>query len=292
MIARVIVRHQHKRGCRVVGVAHAVVVHGLVTATVAERQHRHFAYLLRYLEHFVGLQVLDNQFVRTEHILFLGHGVVHTRGFALISRTERNIHSDYSVGLNVQAAYQCAAEETVGTRDYVVGEVVVLQIVEHLQHRFVETLGVGHAGETVDRCGCVGEHIIVKRSECHSRVGLGCGVGVNHVEMVRQGRTVAYKGADLLARLFHICRGRVGCVIQCAVFQEIVFEVGRVEFADEGSIHVKRGNTVFHGNEVGRLRIGHILYIGLQCGKCLAGVPKREILFLGLILTEICTPAK
>ena len=60
VVAGIIVGYEHKCGGLVRLIAHTVVVHGAVAATVAKRQHGHLAYLLRDLQHLVGLQVLDD----------------------------------------------------------------------------------------------------------------------------------------------------------------------------------------------------------------------------------------
>ena len=84
MVALLIVGNQHEGSALILAVAEAVVVHSLVATAVAKREYRHLAYFLCNLQYLVGLQILDNQFVRTYQIVFFSHGEVHTRGVSLL----------------------------------------------------------------------------------------------------------------------------------------------------------------------------------------------------------------
>ena len=67
MVAGVIVGYQHEGGATI-GVAQSIVVHGAVAAAITKRENRHLTYLLTDLQHLVGLQILDDQFIRTNQI--------------------------------------------------------------------------------------------------------------------------------------------------------------------------------------------------------------------------------
>ena len=59
MVAVFIVGYEHEGCGAMILVAQAEVVHGLVAAAVAKRQHGHLSYLLNDLQYLVGFQVLD-----------------------------------------------------------------------------------------------------------------------------------------------------------------------------------------------------------------------------------------
>ena len=103
-----------------------------------------------------------------------------------------------------------------------------------------------------------------------------------HVEMAGKSRPLADKIPDILSGLAHILRSLVTIVriVQRTVFQHVVFKIGGIELADKGTVHVERGDTVFHADEVGRLRVGHVLDIILQGRQRLAIVPGREVVLL------------
>ena len=178
----------------------------------------------------------------------------------LTARHKLDIHADDSVGLNTDGLYQGAADETIGSGNYIVGETIGLQIFEHFEHGHVEALAIGHPLETVGRLGSVVLDIGIELSERHAGVGLGCCLGMNHVEMVGQGFPSTHEVADGLCCLSHILGSLVaiGGIVEDTMFEEVVLEVGGIELTDEGSVHVEGGNTVFHADEVGRFRVGNI----------------------------------
>ena len=98
---------------------------------------------------------------------------------------------------------------------------MVLQVVKDLKHRFVETLAIGHAVETVGLLGSIGLDVGVELSQRHPRISLGGSLGVLHVEVRRQRFALSDEVADLLSRLLDISRSQVfvRSVVQNAVFQ-------------------------------------------------------------------------
>ena len=266
MVAGIIISHQHKDGSAVLLVAEAVVMHGCVATTVSERQHRHLADLLGDLTHLVGLQVLDQKRVGTNQILFLSHGVVHTVLIALFARIEHHIHTDHPVWLNdMVGIYQRPADETVGTGNDIIGEALILQILEYVEHGFIDTLTIGHANESISRQGGIGLHILVELGQGHASISLGGSMGMLHVEMGRKGNALTHKIPDVKCRLAHIlrCLVTIGRVIEGTVFEQVILKIGRIELGEEGAVHVEGGDAVFLLDEVGRLRVGHVLHIRL-----------------------------
>ena len=245
MVAHVVVGNEHKRRRLILRVTERIVVHGCVAAAVAEGEHRHLANLLGYLLHLVRLQVLDDEFVGAQDALLTAHRVVDALCRTLGGGHEPDVHTDDTVGGDADAFRQRAADETVAARHHIAGEAVAFQIVEHLQHRLVETLAVGHARKTVGGLGSVCLHVGIKLGQCHAGVGLGSGVGMLHVEVVGQRLAVAHEVAYLLCRLHHVLRSLVVGVVQRAVFQQVVLEVRGIEFAHKRTVHVERGDAVF-----------------------------------------------
>ena len=94
-----------------------------------------------------------------------------------------------------------------------------------------------------------------------------------HVEVVGQFLAVANEVAYLLCRLHHVLRRLVVGVVQGAVFQHVVLEIRRIEFADKRAVHVERGNAVLLLDKVRRRRVRHVLHVVLQGGQRLALVP-------------------
>ena len=263
-------------------------MHGAVSAAVAEGQDRHLAYLLGYLQHLVGLEVLDNQLVGADEAFLLAESVVDTLFVALASGFQLHVHSDDPVGGDADGLDQRTADEAVGAGDNVIGESVVLQVIEHLQHGLVETLAVGHPGKAVRRLGCVCFHISVELGNGHSGVGRGGSLCVFHVEMVRKFGPKTDKVTYFLCGLLNLRRSLVLVVriIQRPVFQKVVFEVCRIEFADEGAVHVKGGDAVRRLDVIPGRRVSHILDILLQGSKGFAGIPQGEIVLprVGIVL--------
>ena len=263
MVALIIVGHKHECGGAVLRIAQAIVVHRLVATAVAKRQYGYLAYLLTDLAHLVGLQVLDNQAVRAYQILILLHGVVYTDIPALRIGSETNVHANDPVGLDAQRLHQGTTDKAVGTRDNIIGKVMILQVVEHLQHGLVEALGVGHPREPVGWRGGILLHIGIKLGNGHAGIGLGSSTGMNHIEMVGQCHALTHEMADIQCSLAHILWRLILIVgiVKGAILQQIILEIGGIEFANKRAIHVERGNAVLLTDEMGRLRIGHILHV-------------------------------
>ena len=97
-------------------------MHGAVTATVAKRQHRHLAYLLRNLQHLVGLQIFDDELVGANEVFFLAHGVIDASLRALTSGNQPHVHTDNAIRLDADTLHQRTADETVRAADNVIGE--------------------------------------------------------------------------------------------------------------------------------------------------------------------------
>ena len=283
MVAVGVVGDEHEGRRFVFGVAQAVVVHGAVAAAVAEGEHGHFADFLGYLQHLVGLEVLDDELVGADDVLLLAHGVVDAGLGALAGGFQAHVHADDAVGLDAECFDQGAADEAVGAGDDVVGEAVVLQVFEDLEYGLVEALGVGHAGEAVGGVGGVGFHVGVELGDGHAGVGFGGGLGVLHVEVGGQAGAVAHKVADFLCGFPHVVGGDVfvGGVVQDAVFEQVVLEVGGVELTDEGAVHVEGGDAVLGADVVGGRGVGDVLDVFLQGRQRGAGVPRGEVVFLG-----------
>ena len=146
----------------------------------------------------------DNMFVGENHLCIQQHTMLNTSlvvfceeilkqtGYSLYSEDDQRktfecelpVFGSCSVTrLDAYRLHQTAADEAVGTRDYITGEAVVLKIVENLQHGLVETLAVSHSLETIGRRGSVGLHVGVELGDRHTGVSLGCCVGVLHVEV-------------------------------------------------------------------------------------------------------------
>ena len=71
MVSGIIIGNQHKDSCLVFRIAQAIVMHGTVATAVTKRQNRYLAYLLTDLQHLVGLQILDDEFIGADEVLFL-----------------------------------------------------------------------------------------------------------------------------------------------------------------------------------------------------------------------------
>ena len=99
-----------------------------------------------------------------------------------------------------------------------------------------------------------------------------------HVEVVGQFLAVAHEVANLLCRLHHVLRSLVGSIVQCTVFQQVIFKIGRVKFADKRAVHIERSDTILGRDEVRRCGVRHVLYVVLQRRQSLALVPQREVL--------------
>ena len=127
------------------------------------------------------------------------------------------------------------------------------------------TLAVGHAAEAVGRLLGIRFDIGIELGKRHAAISLGGSVGVNHVEMVGQLLAVTYKVSDVLSRLFHIVGGFIFIcgIVKHTVFQQIVFKIRGIEFADECTVHVERGDTIFRLDVIRGFRISDVLHIGL-----------------------------
>ena len=125
MVTGIIVGHEHKCGSPVCLIAHAIVVHGAVAATVAKRQDGDLAYLLRDLQHLIGFQVLDDEFVGTHKVFLLAHGIIDTGLGALTGGHEFHVHANDAVRLDADALHQRTADEAVGATDDIIGKAVV-----------------------------------------------------------------------------------------------------------------------------------------------------------------------
>ena len=84
-----------------------------------------------------------------------------------------------------------------------------------------------------------------------------------HVELAGKWCAFTHKIADVLSSLSNIvgCLVLVRWVIEDAVFQQVILEISRVEFAHERAIHVEGGDTIFYTDEIGGTRIGDVLNI-------------------------------
>ena len=156
---------------------------------------------------------------------------------------------------------------------------MILQILKHVEHGLIEAPTIGHAGEAVSRQGGIILHILIKFCKSHACIGLCGSMGMYHVEMGRKGRALAHEVPDLLCCLAHILGSliTIGGIVEHAVFKHVVLKIGRIEFGHKGAVHIEGGDAVFRLDEVGRVRIGHILHIVLQGRQCRAIVPLGEI---------------
>ena len=125
VVAGFVVGYEHYRH-RAESVAEAVVVHCRIAAAVAERQDGHLADFLIDLQHFVGLQVFDNQLVGTDNLFLATHSVVDAFLGTLAAGAELDVHTDDAVGFDAKGFDQRATDEAVGARNDVVGETIIL----------------------------------------------------------------------------------------------------------------------------------------------------------------------
>lgn len=63
----------------------------------------------------------------------------------------------------------------------------------------------------------------------------------------RQNWFSLHKVADVLTCCSHLFRSCIGGIVQRTVFQQVVLEVSRVQFADERTIHVEGRDAVGSG---------------------------------------------
>ena len=172
--------------------------------------------------------------------------MVDTLFVALACGFQLHVHADDPVGSDADCLDQRTAYEAVGAGNHIEGETVVFKIIEHLKHGLVETLAIGHPCKAVRRLGCICFHIVVELGKRHSCVGCRRRLCVLHIEMIRKLGSVSDKVSDLKGGFLHIGRSPVLVVwvIQHTVFQKVVFEVRRIQFADESAVHIECGNPV------------------------------------------------
>ena len=114
MVSGLVIGYQHK-GRRTVRTTQTVIVHGTVAATVSKGQYRYFANLLGNLQNLVSLQVFNDEFVRSNQILFPGHCVIHTGLLALTAGAESYVHANHAGRIDADRLNQSTADEPVGT---------------------------------------------------------------------------------------------------------------------------------------------------------------------------------
>ena len=281
VVAHVVVRHQHEGHAAVGVVADHVVVHAGVAAGVAEGQHRPLADLLGDLQNLVRLEVLDEQFVRSHHILADGEGMVQPFLLALFRGLQLHVHADDVVVGDVQHALdEHAADEAVGAGADVAGEAVFLQILHHLHHGQVEALRVGHALEAVRFPDENPRHEVGELIERHARVGPRRLDGVLHGHVSREG-VVQRAVTKQPSHIQHLSVGLAVRVLQNAPGQHVVLEVRRVQLAHQRAVHVEHGDAVRLIDEIRGFGVGHVLHVVDQrVQRRGVGVPLSEVFLI------------
>ena len=206
----------------------------------------------------------------------------------LVGCLQSDIHSYDVLIRNIHVTLdQSTTDEAVASADDVYLEFIFLKVLHDFENRLVEGLAVRHSFKSVhvaeqDLC-----HEICKLVESKPRIRAGCLDRVLHRHVLREGvvqRTVSERPSDFE----HLGIGFDGGIFQDPPRQHIVLQIGRKQFAVDGSVHIKYRDAVDRRDIVRRSFIGHALHIIDQCFKSRSPlIPFREDLLI-LIFCCLC----
>ena len=252
VIAHIIIRDEHEGSAAVRIVIDRVIVHADITAGIAEGEHRLLADIAHDLLDLVHLQVLDEQSVRAHELIIGLEDIVQSVRVALVGSLVVHIHADNVVIGNIEHALdEGTADGTVTAADDIDLEIVILQILDNLNHRGIEGCCITHPLKAVGRTDKNACHKVGKFLRGQAGIGAGSLNGVTHGHIRCEGM-IDHRLANLAAQFKHLGIRGNGRILQDAPGQHIVFQIGREELCIEGAVHVKHGNAVFHRDVVGR----------------------------------------
>ena len=261
VITHIIVRHQHEGRAAVGVVADGVHVHAHVAAGVAEGEHGLAADLLDDLGDLVHLEILDEQLIGADHVVPSLEHIFQTVLAMLAGGLERHVHADDALVGDVKHAFnEGAADEAVAAGADIAHKAVILQILHDLDHRGVETGGVGHALEAVHIAHKASGHEVRKLLERQPRISLGRVSCMEHIHVIGE-RFVDRVVAQHAPKLQHLGVRRIAGVLQDAPGQQIVLQIGRAELSAERAVHIEDRDAVGGRDVVRRGLIGYGLHI-------------------------------
>ena len=286
VVAFFIVRYQHE-GCAAVRIAaDRVHMHTHIAAAVSEGKHRLTPDVPYNLSHLIHLQVLDEQLIRTDHIVSGLEHVLKTILSMLPGRFDSYIHSDDILIRNVHYAFDKGpAQKTVAARNNKDLKVVFLQIFDDFHHGRIKGICIGHALKTVHIPDQAAVYEILKLFQRHPGIGAGCMCGVKHVHVIRE-RFIQGVISQHASEFKHFGIRTEGRILQDTPCQKIVFQICRAKLRAEGTIHVEHGDTVCRRNIIRGVFFRYCLYVfdqSVQRRSAVVPVSKDFLILIGFL---------
>ena len=199
----------------------------------------------------VHLQVLGDEFAPVDHLVVGGKEVIKAVGVALTGAHDRSIRADDAIGGYAEHLLaEDAAQSPVGAADNVNGEVVGGEEVYQGLHGLVVGLAAGQIFKAVGLGLHILPGVLLKLVNGHALVGLGGELGVNGLYALGEGAVL--KGLlQLEGEFLHILGSLIAVIVEGAVNEHTVIEVGRIELTYQGAVHIRDHDPVLNGDEPG-----------------------------------------